>query len=148
MRKLNWKKAIFLPVLFPFAVFRGYKINRLLDEAQDALSADQSEKALTAARLAVEASNDRVYAARIFEGVALAQFRQHIDAGTAFNRAVELIEQDSSLDEKNRNYLKIYCYSYFKSVDWPATLVKPRHFPDLPSYSEVEQNIVRTFPLT
>lgn len=70
-------------------------------------------------------SRDRLYKARMFEGIALDRMGQREASGISFGRAMELINGSSSLSDPDKSHRTLYCYCRLKNGDWPTTLIRP-----------------------
>ena len=143
-------KRLLLWLKLPFVLRRAYRVIESEDQTQSFLAKKSYADALQAAWKAIDLGQDRFYKTRIFEGSALFGLGQIENSGAAFARAIELIETDSKLNNYEKDYLRLYCYSFFRDVAWPSALEKEKSktFPEMPDLSFVSPEIARRHPFS
>jgi hypothetical protein len=140
--KFGWLKYLRLP----FEIRRGYVIGELLSQSQNLISQASYLDSLNTSQEIVKIGKDKLYEARIFEGIALSHLDRKEESAIAFSKAIFLIKNSKTLSKFDKNYLVAYCFSFFKERGWPSAIARPSDFPDLPALKKVSAKIFKKFP--
>ena len=140
MKLLNILK---IPLLFS----RAWKYNSKNEEAIKYLHEDKFDDALISARVAISFGTKYSLEARMLEAMALNYLKRFDESAMSFSIAMEIISKKKGLSIFDKNYLYVYCYSFFKTHGWPSSIPRHDQFPELPPYDSVNSKIRKTYPM-